>query len=197
MFSNTRLKVVRGEDENFILKLRTKTDKDPMDLTDATKISVVMVKSNRSELVLTNELVLAQKAKTTVNGTTFIAADAGTLGNNIQLDLDGVRTLQQIIDDWNQLNPTNQVEHDGVPSNIPTGGLYSLSGGMPAYTPIELVGNPVLGKIKVILIDAHSAQLRLGLNQSLTVIIDFGVHPVGNRVIAQLKNFLDVVEIVA
>jgi hypothetical protein len=197
MFSNTRLKVVRGEDESFVLKLRTKTDKDPMDLTDATKITVVILKSNRSELILTNEEVAATKAKAKISGVDFIAANAGTSGNDIQLDFDGIRTTQQIVDDWNTANATNAVEHTGVSSQVLVGGIYRLSGGLPAYTPIEIQGNPVLGKIKVKLIDYHTSQLRLGLNQNLTVIIDFGVHPVGDRVVAQLKNFLDVVEVIS
>lgn len=195
MLSNTRLKIIRGEDENFILKLRTKTDKDPMDLTDATKITVIMTKSNRSQLILTNEPVAASKAKTTVSGIVFIAADAGAAGNTIELDLDGVRTVQQIVDAWNLANSSNQVEFTGSPSTVLSGGLYRLAGGLPTYTPITLVGSPILGKFKLTLIDLHTNQLRLGLNQSLTVIVDFGVHPTGNRVVSQLSNFLDVVEL--
>lgn len=195
MLSNTRLKIVRGEDESFVLKLRTKTDRDPLDLTDATKITVIMNKSNRSQLTLTNEPVSASKATTSVDGVTFIAADAGANGNSIALDLDGVRTVQQIVDQWNTANPSNQVEFTGTASKVLSGGSYSLSGGLPAYTPIEVIGNPVLGKFKLTLIDLHTNQLRLGLNQSLTVIVDFGVHPTGNRVVSQLSNFMDVVEL--
>lgn len=194
MISNSRLKIIRGQDSQFIFKLRSKTDRDPLDLTTATKISVKMVKSDRSELVLTNEMLTATKAKTNLQNVNFIAADTGVNGNLIQLNFDGVRTIQQIVSEWNTANPTNTVEHDGIASAVLTGGVYTLKGGMPAYMAISVVGSPVLGKISVKLIDYNTNQLRLGTNQNVTVLIDFGVHPTGTRIIAQQKNFLDVVE---
>jgi len=197
MISNTRLKVVRGEDERFVLKLRTKSQQDPLDLSSATKISISLIKSNRTEIVLTNEVLVAQKAKTKVWQVTFTALTPGVNGNNIQLDFDGIKTVQEIVDEWNIANPTNTIGHDGTGSTKLTGGLYTLSGGLPAYQAIEVVDSPILGRIKVTLLDTHTNQLRLGLNQSLTIKVDFGVHPTGNRVIAQLKNFLDVVEAIS
>jgi hypothetical protein len=194
MLSNTRIKVVRGSDESFVLKLRTRSDRDPMDLTAATKISVIFIKSNRSELILTNEEISATKATLTIGGVIFLASEPGTLGNSIQLNFDGVKTVQELVDAWNLANVGNEVEFTGTANQIITGGIYTLKGGMPAYTPVEIIGNPILGKFRVKLIDYHTSQLRLGINQSITVYVDYGVHPTGERVPAELKNFLDVVE---
>lgn len=65
------------------------------------------------------------------SGTTYSAVRRGTLGNSITLTFDGIKTVNQIVTEWNNANPQNTVTF--TPSlngtSIPPNGAVSLGGG--------------------------------------------------------------------
>lgn len=188
-----RLKINRGSDKDFIIKIRSKDNNDPVNLTSATKIAITLTKSNRSLLVRDNSLMPAKKAFVDINNVRIIADNAGMNGNSIILLFNGVDNLNTVIADWNSSNPTNTISHNGSGTQV-FDGEYQLEGGADAYYPVTIEGNPLLGKIRVHLSDFDTSSLRLGLNQSLTVTIDFGIHPTGIRKITRYDNKVDILE---
>jgi hypothetical protein len=187
-----RLKIVRGEDKYPIIKLRGKQSKDPVDLTNSTNITFVFKKSNRQDLILDTNTIPAVKACLELEGIKIIADTAGDAGNVIILNFNGVDDLDTIVSEWNSDNPTNTVSHNGDGDEI-FDGQQRLSGGFQAYAPVEVL-NAVLGRIRLTLVDAHTNVLRLGLNQSFKILVDFGPHPTGTRNVGVYENKLDVVE---
>ena len=188
-----RLKIIRGEDQSFVLKIRTKDGDDPLDLTTADNVTIEFIKSNRGILSLDLSPMPAVKAKITINTVTIIADTAGVNGNSVILNFNGSDTLDEVVDDWNSNNPLNTIYHDGLGTEIIEDGVWRLEGGYNSYTPVEIFGNPVLGRVKINLTEIQTKVLRLGLNQSFTVSIDYGAYPSGNRIVSQFKNELDVV----
>jgi hypothetical protein len=188
-----RLKIIRGDDQTFVLKIRTKDANDPLDLTTANSIAIEIIKSNRTSLILDLNPVPPVRANASINDIIITANTAGAVGNTIILQFDGTSDLATIVNNWNTQHPLNTIAHNGLGSEVIQEGSLRLQGGYNSYTPLQIFGNPVLGKIKITLTEAHTKAIRLGLNQSFSVTIDYGTHPTGNRIISQLKNKLDVV----
>jgi hypothetical protein len=189
-----RLKIVRGEDKDFVVKIRGKDSNDPVDLTAITQVSFSLTRSNRTLLTRTMAQVPAKKAFVDINNLRIIANSAGALGNNIILMFNGVDDLDTIVDEWNTANPFNTIAHNGLGTEVLSEAEYMLSGGADAYFPITVVGNPILGKIQIHLTDEDTKSLRLGLNQSLIVTLDFGAHPTGIRKITRYDNKVDILD---
>lgn len=188
--SLARLKIYRGEDKKPIFKIRL-LNGDPLDLQDVTHITAYFEKADRTFLVLGNNLIAAKKASALVSDLAFSAVTAGANGNNIALSFDGVDTVQIVIDAWNTANPLNQVSVVGDASVVLPAQNIQLVGGYDAYIPIEVL-DARLGKIRVTLIDYDTTGFRVGTNQSVKFIVDFGEPPLGTRYITYLKNRLDV-----
>lgn len=186
-----RLIINRGEDKQSIFKLRLPNG-DPFDLTGATGVEVIMAKANRTDLILTLEVIPATRATGDYLEFTFSADVAGSIGNSITLDFDNVHTIDEIVTDWNDENPTNTVSHNGVGSSILASGSLTLSDGMNSYSPVEIL-DAKLGFLKLALSNRETNSLRLGSDQSAIINIDFGSHPSGTRKIARLSQRLDIV----
>jgi len=74
-----------------------------------------------------------QKSRATHEGVTYEAVDVGGIGDSIVLDFDGIKTIAQIVDDWNTANPYLRVVHDaGDDSLVSSIASVRLSGGNEA-----------------------------------------------------------------
>jgi hypothetical protein len=190
---NERLIIKKGSDSTPIFKLRGRYSNDPMDLTGVFNITVELTKANRSKLVIDMTELPSQKAYFEEGSVKIIADYAGAIGNSIVLAFNDVDDLDTVIGTWNTANPSNTVSHNGVGDEIYNGNKR-LWGGLDAYTPIEVDGNPILGRVKIRLLDTDTQLLKRGDNQSVKVIIDFGAPPSGDRKIAIFDDRLDVVD---
>lgn len=191
---NERLEIIRGEDKTPILKLRSEESKDPLDLTGVTNITVKFEKSNRQTLFLDMLTKPAKIASIDIGEVVIVADTAGAIGNAILLSFNGTDSIASVVALWNSNNPSNTVTVVGDDSVVPSAGDYRLYGGLNAYEPVVVEGDPVLGKIKVILTDVDTQSLKRGDSQSFSVIVDYGHPPSGLRKKALFRNKLDVIE---
>jgi len=190
---NDRLVIKRGSDKSPIFKLRGKYSDDPMDLTGVFNITVELSKANRSKLILDMTEIPATKAYVNMAEVKIIADNAGASGNSIVLPFDGVTDIDTIVLDWNTINPSISVSHNGVGDEI-YDGTERLWGGLDAYTPVSIDGNEILGRVKLTLIETDTKLLKRGDNQSIKITIDFGAPPSGDRKIAIFDDRLDIVD---
>jgi hypothetical protein len=194
-----RIKIIAGADVSPVIRLKNPKTKDPIDLTAATKVQFVFPKRDRTQLVVDDTQIPATQAMIDVTeGTdivTFLATTAGALGNDIILVFNGVDDIDTIVNAWNVANPTNQV---GFSSDTLTGTdilsaqTIRLTDGYDAYTPVSIEGDPLLGKVKVTLLESETQLLKRGPNHSIQVIIDYGTFPGGTRV----KGFFDKLDVI-
>jgi hypothetical protein len=190
---NERLCIKRGSDASPIFKMRGKYYDNPMDLTGTFNITIELDKANRSKAIYDMTPLPAKKAYVEINAIRIEADNAGAIGNSIVLVFDGVKTLEQVVNDWNIANPSNTANHDGIGDEIITG-TKRLWGGLDSYSPVQIDGNPILGRIKLVLTEVDTKALKRGDNQSIKITVDFGVPPSGTRKIAIFADKLDVVD---
>ena len=59
---------------------------------------------------------------------------------------------------------------------------------------ITIVGNPILGKITILMTDTETSSLETGIKVDFKVYLDVGVHPGGTRRIVRFEQLIDVVD---
>ena len=186
-----RLIIYRGSDITTPFSLTNRETGYIFQLTGATQIQAIFTKSDRSDLILTMTEIPAVNAFGTYTDILFTALTAGAIGNDVALVFDGIKDVDTVVSEWNAANPGNTVEHDGIGTEVLVTGTLDLEEGFNAYTPITIL-DALNGIIQVILIDAHTSLLRIGENQDVKFIVDFGEHPTGQRVKGELVQKLDV-----
>lgn len=193
--SDSRLKIIRGADKQLIIRIVSKNG-TPKDLTDSTYIEVLLDKASGEKLSLTNINIPETAAYIKVGDVTYTSALTGAAGNLIKLIGDGVKTVQTVINDWNNANPSNMVTSNATVEQLAAifpAGEYRLSGGYLAYSPVEIYGSPLLGTIKVTILEKETQGMKVGNNQSFAVKIDDGENTAGIRFIGIFENKLDVI----
>lgn len=189
---NSRLIITRGSDKSFTLRLRDKHSGDPIDLTPFTNIEVVLKNADRSELILLKEVLVATKAYGIKNDITVTAITAGIAGNDIELEFDGIDTIDDVVSAWNTANPSNQAEYTGLDIVVPSEGTLRLQYGYASYSPIAVSGNVLLGKLLIKMLEKDTLLLKTGQNQSIKIILDEGQNTGGNRSVIMIESCLDV-----
>ena len=188
------VEIKRGADKKFTIKLR-KGNGDPYSLEDATKISVEFKKFDHTVLEINNIEQPATYSTVEYNGEIFNANVAGSLGSSIVLIFDGIKTITEVLAHWNDLNVTNQASSEATdPSIILPIGNAELANGFDSYKKVDVIGNTILGNIFVILPNCDTELLKVGSQQAIDIIIDKGNHPIGDRIIRELQNAIDVRE---
>lgn len=190
-----RLRITRGSDRSPIIRLRSTKTKDPLDLTGATAIQVVFPNKERGKLTLSNSVIPATRAAAIKGVVTFQAVNLGAVGNLISLLFNGTDDIATVVEAWNSTNPSNTVSHNGSDTAVLAAGTLQLTGGYDLYTPVQVYGDPKLGKIMITLLDKDTEMLKAGENQSFKIVIDFGQHPGGSRHIGLYENKLDVKDV--
>lgn len=191
-YPESRISIISGADVSATIRLKNQKTRDPLDLTDATKIQFKFDTRNRDTLTIDNSEVPAVKAQILYSGVTFIAQNAGANGNDIILQFDGISDIDTVIGVWNTANPTNQVTFTGgLGTDVLPSSTVRLTDGYDAYFPVSVVGDPLLGKVKIALLESQTKLLKRGPNQSFLVTIDYGTFPGGNRI----KGFFDKLDV--
>jgi hypothetical protein len=189
----SRLKIIRGEDKVIVFLLRNLTSKRPVNLLEATNIQFIFEKQDRQPLILDMVPIPAQKASATFNSGKFIAVNAGSMGNNILLSFDGVKTIDEVVTEWNDLNQSNQVTTSGlIGTFVPSSTIIRLANGLESYIPVT-VTNANIGEIRLRMEDRITNSMKIGENQSFKVVVDFGNPPQGVRRKSKIENLLDVI----
>lgn len=88
------------------------------------------------------------KATATHGGVVFTAKYNGPDGNLISLVFDGVMTVDEVRLQWNNANPYNPVEHNGVGTEVPVAAVVGLAGGTIAVSDGDVVYRDVDGIYK-------------------------------------------------
>lgn len=193
--SERRLRIFRGQDKTYIVRLTNSKTKDPISLVGATLIQIIFETENRGKLVLSSIVKPAVKAQGSLQGVTFTAVIAGSLGNGISLAFNGVDTLDEVVDAWNTANPTNIVGHNSIDgTTVLTTDEIQLIGGYQEYQPVKVFGSEEIGKLEVIMKNSETNLLRAGIGKSFTVVIDYGDNPTGNRNVGSFEQKVDIKE---
>lgn len=110
------IKIKRGSDKRFKVKLRLPNGDPWPNLNQVTDIFVRFQKSNTQELEVSNAIIPSVASQATVGEVinvqpevVFTATTPGLTGNLIQLDFDGVLDFDSVVDAWNSANPSNLV----------------------------------------------------------------------------------------
>lgn len=195
--SDLRFKIVRGTDKSLILRITSSKTGTPKDLTNTTNIEVSFNKTNGGKLALHNVNMPATNAQLVIGDVTYTATNTGGTGNLIKLIGNTVKTVSQVIADWNTANSGNQVSSNATSDQLAAifpSGEYQLTGGYASYAPVAVYGNPVLGAIQVTILEKETQSLKIGSSQSFSVKVDDGVNPSGLRFIGVFENKLDVID---
>lgn len=190
---DSRILIISGADASIIVRLRNPKTGDPIDLTDSTKIEFRFKNRDRTNLFLDNTLIPSIKAQITYTEVIFLADVAGANGNDIFLQFDGISDIDTVVNAWNVANPSNTVSHNGTGTDVLPASTIRLTDGYDAYSPVEIVGNPNLGKVKISILEKQTMELRRGNNQSFSTSIDYGTWPGGTRIKGIFDN-LNVVD---
>lgn len=193
MNGERRLVISKGSDQFPIVDLLSRKTGRYFDLTNVTNIEFHFTKKDRSTLILDMSNIPATKALKVVDGITFIASSAGANGNSIQLTFNGVDTVDEIIQAWNDVNPANTVSHNGQGDEILESQTFNLDGGYNPYQAVSVFGNPIEGRVQLNILEKYTNLLRVGNSQSFKVVIDVGLHPGGVRAIGRFEQKLDVI----
>jgi hypothetical protein len=189
-----RIKIYRGADKTFLVRLINTKSGDPYDLSSFDYVQVVFLLKSRKKLILTTDTVPAVKAQADKDGVTFIAQNGGAQGNSITLNFNGVDDIDTVVNAWNTANPSNLVTHNGNGTDVLSAETVVLSNGYDSYQPVQVWGDPKYGKVLVTLLESQTINLRAGTSQSFTVIIDNGINPGGFRNIGVFEQGVDVFE---
>lgn len=188
------LEILQGSDRSPTIRLKNGVTGDPFDLTNATSIQVIFNNRDRTKLTLDNVQVAETKASLTSAEVLYSAIIGGNSGNNIALVFDGIETIAAVITAWNTANPTNNVSSNAADDTVvPEATSFRLFGGYDAYFPVSTVGDPLLGKVKIIMLEKETNLLKRGPNQSFKIIIDEGSNPGGKRSIGVFDSKLNVI----
>lgn len=166
------VRIKRGADKTFLIKLRKKNG-DPVDLTDAQQVTVDLPKRDGSIMKINLDQIPAAKSKASYGGVVFTAQNAGVAGNAITLIFDGVKTITQVLSDWNTLNPSNQaVSNAQNPLQVLNAAQVKLTGGFDAFFNLLKLTPVVLGVLKVKLAGFNTRDLKIANQQAISVWID-------------------------
>ena len=191
--SDDRLRIYKGADKSFLIRLKSLKTDDPYALDGITSLQVIFINADRSKLVLTSDVRPSTRAFAEFDGTIFKSQENGSLGNNIHLFFNGVDTLAEVVDAWNSVNPANLGEHDRLDnSTVFPKTEIRLNGGYDAYTPVSIFGDYRLGKVNVVMSETETARLRSGANNSFSIIVDKGENVGGIRNIGTFEQKVDV-----
>ena len=84
-----------------------------------------------------------EKAKVDYEGVTYEAADIGEDLNSVDIVFDGVKTIAQIVSDFNTAYPDDNITHNAADDSVvPTAGTVTLSGGSNTITLEKKIGYP-------------------------------------------------------
>jgi hypothetical protein len=188
-----RLEIPVGTDVTAVFRLRHPVTGDPVDLTNMSQVTMYLEDRFSRPFCLGNVTVPAKAARIVYRDIELSAVTPGSAGNAIELVFDGVLTLAAVISAWNTANPGNQVQTTYSPTTVvPEAGTAVLEGGFDPYQQISIVGNPVLGKLQLILKVQDTLRLKIGNNQSLKLFVDFGI--TGPREGGDFQNLVDVTD---
>lgn len=180
--------IISGADKIATFRLKNPKTGDPLNLTGFTKICVKFKKRDRTDLLIDNVTIPAVNASFTVGTVVFTAVTAGAAGNDIILQFDGIDDIDTIVGAWNLANPSNTVSHNGTGTDVLAAQTVRLTDGYNAYEPVSVVGDPLLGKVRINLLESQTGALKRGPNQTMTVTVDFGQNPGGQRIKAFFKT---------
>jgi len=93
------------------------------------------------------------KATTSYNTLQWTARYNGTEGNSINVIADGVKTADELQQNWNNENPDNLVDHNGVGTEVPSDGIISLTSGTYSVSDRDIVYRDDDGLYKAALAD--------------------------------------------
>jgi hypothetical protein len=181
MSITNRVEINSGADASIVVRVKDPLTRDPFDLTNATNIQFTFDTRDRGKLTVDNVEVPAQVANLTYDNIALSAVNAGADGNLISLVFDGIADLDTIVNAWNTANPTNQAQHGGVGNEVLVAGTARLTDGYNAYTPVEIIGEAILGRVRITLLEKETSSLKRGPNQSFKMTIDQGAFPGGVR----------------
>lgn len=188
-----RIRVQSGADAVIIFRMKNNLTKDPLDLTGMTSAIYKFENRDGGNFILKSGQLPAAAAYGTHGGIKFTAVTAGSAGNNILLKFNGTSTISAVLAVWNTANPGNTVSAQAganLATVLPSGDL-NLEFGYDPYNPVEVFGNPLLGKIRVTLKPLDTLKMKIGVNQTINSRMDFGA--TGPRRVANYQNLLDVV----
>lgn len=186
--------ISRGEDATFKVKLRLKNG-DPYDLTGITLASLKFRKQNGGYHTIDSSQTPAKAATGSYGSVTYTAVTAGENGNTITLVFDGVKTIAQVVSDWNTAHGSNTVGHNSsTPTTVPAAGTLVLSGGRDPFYKVEAISPLVLGQLQVKMVEEDTNLLALGKRLTLFVTVDKGIHPQGERRKSKIVDAYDVID---
>jgi hypothetical protein len=189
------VKIKRGSDKKFMIKLRHPNGDPYSELDQSVQVTVKLPKKDGTKISITLDAIAAVKASGTYAEVLYTAVVAGKNGNTIVLPFDGVKTIAQVISDWNTANPANTVGSNAADTSVvPAAGSLTLSGGSDQYNKVAKVAPAVLGKLLITLPNADTAQLRFGNEQALEVLVEFGTDPAVDDAGLVIPNAIDVVD---
>lgn len=187
------VKIKRGSDKTFFIKCRAPNG-DPIDITAVTQVTVKIPKKDNTKLNINLDTIPASFAKVVYNNITYTAMTAGPNGNLILLQFNGVLTIQSVVDAWNLANPANQVGFTGGAGTlVPPTGNAQLTGALSAYERVEKVAPFVLGKLKILLRNPDTVDLKLANSVAIEVLLDEGADPEGTQRGFIIPDALDII----
>lgn len=186
-----RLKISKGEDKRVTFFFKNASSSRPINMDDITNIQFIFEKTDRTNSILDMVAIPATKASALFNGGKFSSVIPGSSGNTTILIFDGVKTVDQAVNEWNS-NNVNNVTYTGIiGSFVPNANNLRLTDGLDSYVPVSIV-NSAIGEVSLVIEDKVSNSFKIGDNQSFKVILDFGMEPQGVRRKARINNILDV-----
>ena len=191
MAFKSKLVLIKGSDKSSLIRLVDKNTKNPIDLSGINSIQVIFKNADRTDFIMRNMTIPANKARLVRGTAIFEASVSGAVGNSIILIFDGVKTNAQVMADWNTTNPDNQVTFSGTAGEILPSGIFNLGGGHNSYVQIEKWGNPAFGQILLRMTEKDTLALKTGPNQGIKIVLDGALTAV--RIVGYFDNTLEVV----
>jgi hypothetical protein len=168
------ISLIKGEDRLLVTRIVFENTNEPYDLSGWTRISAHFKKSDGTVLEKHSDLQGGSYASAYYEGIVFTAEEIGDSGNNIILVFDGIKTVSQVLTDWNENNPNNQVVSDSIDESVVlTASNVQLEGGVLQYRDVVPVSD-VLGKVQINLNEEDTGSLKIGKNLSFKLIVDKG-----------------------
>lgn len=190
---SNKISIRRNSDATFVIYLNKESGR-PYSLENMTTARLKLPLQSGGALTVSNATTPAVAAQIEYFGITFTAVTAGIIGNSITLTFDALLTVDDVVNAWNTANPSNTVSHDGTGTEVPDAGTATLVNGADEYKKVDVSGNPILGELTVILPEADTAQLRLGTDLNMELVVIKGISPSGETKIVDLLESLDVTE---
>lgn len=164
----------RGEDRILVIRIVFEDTNEPYDLTGWTKVAAHFKSADGSTIIKDSVLVGGEFASAYYEGVTFTADDPGSAGNAIVLAFDGVKTLEDVVDEWNTGNPSLRVTHDSVnETDVLPSSSVTLSGGVNQTRSVSVLSE-VLGKLQVTLSSEDTGAFKVGKNLSFKIVVEKG-----------------------